>query len=233
MRLTATDLAAVRGGRTVFAGLSFRVGAGELLAVTGAERRGQIDAAPAHRRAASRRRPARSRSTRPAKAASPAVVHYLGHLDALKPALTRPRESRLLAAALGRRSRSTRRSSASASARSPTFRSACSPPASGGARRSRGCSSSPRPLWLLDEPTTSLDAAAEAMLGRLIGAHLAAGGMAIVAHPPRLCRSTPTATLDARRRMIAALAAIAGQTARLSLRSGGGASSGSSSSWRW
>jgi len=42
-----------------------------------------------------------------------------------------------------------------------------------------------RPVWLLDEPATSLDAAGEAMLGRLVEAHLAAGGMAMAAlHRP-------------------------------------------------
>jgi heme exporter protein A len=40
---------------------------------------------------------------------------------------------------------------------------------------------SERPIWLLDEPATSLDAAAEATLGRLIAAHVESGGMAIVA----------------------------------------------------
>jgi heme exporter protein A len=43
----------------------------------------------------------------------------------------------------------------------------------------------PRPLWLLDEPTGALDAAAEAMLGRLMTRHLAGGGIAIAAtHRP-------------------------------------------------
>src|SRR5262249_57770881 len=35
MRLTASDLACVRGGRTVFRALSFALGAGEALLVTG------------------------------------------------------------------------------------------------------------------------------------------------------------------------------------------------------
>jgi heme exporter protein A len=39
----------------------------------------------------------------------------------------------------------------------------------------------PRPLWLLDEPATALDASAEAMLDGLVTAHLAGGGMAMVA----------------------------------------------------
>jgi heme exporter protein A len=36
-------------------------------------------------------------------------------------------------------------------------------------------------LWLLDEPTANLDAAGQAVFERLLGAHLAAGGAAIVA----------------------------------------------------
>jgi heme exporter protein A len=38
-----------------------------------------------------------------------------------------------------------------------------------------------RPLWLLDEPTASLDAEGEALVGRLLAGHLAAGGLAVVA----------------------------------------------------
>lgn len=39
----------------------------------------------------------------------------------------------------------------------------------------------PRPLWLLDEPTTSLDAASVVLVEALLGAHVAAGGLAVVA----------------------------------------------------
>ena len=37
------------------------------------------------------------------------------------------------------------------------------------------------PLWLLDEPTVSLDDAAVARLGALLAGHLAAGGRAMIA----------------------------------------------------
>ena len=40
---------------------------------------------------------------------------------------------------------------------------------------------SQRPLWLLDEPSAALDRDGEALLGRLIDAHRAAGGMAVIA----------------------------------------------------
>ncbi len=39
----------------------------------------------------------------------------------------------------------------------------------------------PRPLWILDEPTAALDAAGVALLCDLLGAHLAQGGIAIIA----------------------------------------------------
>ena len=42
-----------------------------------------------------------------------------------------------------------------------------------------------RPVWILDEPTAALDAAAEAMFAGLVTAHLARGGIAIAAtHQP-------------------------------------------------
>ena len=42
-----------------------------------------------------------------------------------------------------------------------------------------------RPLWLLDEPTVSLDAASGEVLVAAINAHLKSGGMAVIAtHVP-------------------------------------------------
>ena len=38
-----------------------------------------------------------------------------------------------------------------------------------------------RPVWLLDEPTVSLDTATVARFGRFVRAHLAGGGIAVVA----------------------------------------------------
>ncbi|HEX6120031.1 MAG TPA: heme ABC exporter ATP-binding protein CcmA [Dongiaceae bacterium] len=37
------------------------------------------------------------------------------------------------------------------------------------------------PLWLLDEPVTALDSEARAIFGALLGRHLAAGGLAVIA----------------------------------------------------
>ena len=39
----------------------------------------------------------------------------------------------------------------------------------------------PRPLWLLDEPTTALDAASQTRLASLMKDHLASGGLIVAA----------------------------------------------------
>jgi heme exporter protein A len=56
---------------------------------------------------------------------------------------------------------------------------------------------SQRPLWLLDEPNAALDAAGEALLGQLLDAHRAAGGMAVIAthHDLPLAEPAGIATL--------------------------------------
>jgi len=54
-----------------------------------------------------------------------------------------------------------------------------------------------RPVWLLDEPTAALDAAGEALVARLIDAHLDAGGSALIAthHDLRLAHAIRTVRL--------------------------------------
>ncbi len=48
--------------------------------------------------------------------------------------------------------------------------------------------STKRRLWLLDEPTTALDGAGQALFGRLLSEHLTGGGCAIIAtHLPIAC----------------------------------------------
>ena len=54
-----------------------------------------------------------------------------------------------------------------------------------------------RPIWLLDEPSAALDAEGEALLGRLIDAHRARGGIVVVAthHDLALVDATGIQTL--------------------------------------
>jgi heme exporter protein A len=54
---------------------------------------------------------------------------------------------------------------------------------------------SPRPVWLLDEPTAALDSEGAALVGRLIDAHAAGGGGAIVATHDEIALATAPQTL--------------------------------------
>ena len=59
---------------------------------------------------------------------------------------------------------------------------------------------SPRPVWLLDEPSAALDAAGHTLLATLISEHLAAGGMAIIAtHDDIAVPDLSVLTLEGRR----------------------------------
>jgi heme exporter protein A len=195
MRLIATDLAASRGGRAVFADRSFSLSDGELLAVTGPNGSGKSTLL----RVIAGLLPLAAGSIRVEPAGEggiAAVVHYLGHLDALKPSLSlrdnldhwrrlwagsAPVDHALDAVGLGNL--------------------ADLPAAILSAGQKRRAAIARllvvhRPLWLLDEPATSLDAGAEATLSRLLGDHLASGGMAIVAqHRPLAVPATVTLAL--------------------------------------
>lgn len=70
---------------------------------------------------------------------------------------------------------------------------------SAGQRRRLGLArlvASRRPLWLLDEPTTALDAAGQALFGEILEAHLQAGGLAICATHLELPVAIPAIRLE-------------------------------------
>jgi heme exporter protein A len=193
MRLSGTDLAAARGGRSVVAGLSFALGDGELLAVTGPNGAGKSTLL---RLVAGLLRPSAGTIALdpPPEEGLPAQVHYLGHLDALKPALT-VREN------LAFWRRIWRSGDIGAALDEVGLGHLDHLPAgalSAGQRRRVAIARlliAPRPIWLLDEPTAALDAAAEATLGRLIARHRQGGGL-VIAAIHRDLPATPTATLQ-------------------------------------
>jgi heme exporter protein A len=171
----------VRGGREVFAGLSFTLGSGEMLAVTGPNGSGKSSLL---RLLAGLLRPEAGGIRFHGCGEDEAVAHYLGHADALKPALTLGETLRFSAALYGGE---TAQASADRAAEMVGLGHALDLPVgvlSAGQRRRAGLARlilSPRPLWLLDEPGAALDSDGEALLGKLLSDHLARGGLVIAA----------------------------------------------------
>ncbi len=191
--LVAEELACRRGERMIFAGVSFRLRAGDALVLTGANGSGKSSLL---RLVAGLLPPVAGSlfwGRAPIIADLPlhhARLHYVGHQDALKPAMT-PRESLAFAAALRGFPRArTAQSIAEALAAFALDRVADWPCRwlSAGQRRRVALArllAAPAPLWLLDEPNAALDGDGEARLEQAVAAHRGAGGLAIIAtHAP-------------------------------------------------
>jgi heme exporter protein A len=186
MRLSATDLACRRGGREVFAGVSFSVAAGESLAIRGRNGAGKSSLL---RTVVGLVRIAGGKLS--LEGGDPELTmgeqaHYLGHLDALKASLSVEENLRFWSAFLG---------AASVDPSEPLHAvgldALADLPAaylSAGQRRRLSIArllAVRRPLWLLDEPTSTLDAAAQSKLGGIMQTHLAGGGIILAAtHGP-------------------------------------------------
>ena len=180
MRLTVSGLAAERGGRPVFSGLSFSAVSGELIAVSGPNGAGKSTLL----RVVSGLLHPVSGSVRfdPPDEEAARLVHYVGHADALKPALS-------VAENLGfwrQVWRGTGLDPEAALDRMGLAHLASLPAGvlSAGQKRRVALARlllASRPIWLLDEPATALDSAGQAGLGGLLSGHLATGGIALVA----------------------------------------------------
>ncbi len=181
LRLTVTDLACGRGERLLFEGLNFSLGVGEALVVTGPNGVGKTTLL----RAIAGFAPALAGTVALEGAedgALPRSIHFLGHRDGLKAALS-VRENLALAPALLGAGGLDIAEAADKLALSPLLDLPVGVLSAGQRRRAALARllAAARPVWLLDEPTAALDAASQAMAARLIDAHAAGGGMVIAA----------------------------------------------------
>lgn len=186
MQLAADTLTCIRGGRTVFAGLTFSVSSGEALTVIGRNGAGKssllrVIAGLVHLAAGSL-----SLTGGESEASVAEQAHYLGHQDALKGSLSVRENLAFWIDFLG----GARGSLEDALAAVDLAPLAGLPAGylSAGQRRRLSIArlvAVQRPLWLLDEPTSALDVQSQDRLADLMRAHLKGGGMIIAAtHGP-------------------------------------------------
>jgi heme exporter protein A len=206
VELIAEDLACRRGERQVFAGLSFCLPPGGALVLTGTNGSGKTSllrivaglAPPAAGRLLWGTRPVES-----ALAAHHAQLHYVGHRDAIKSALT-GRETLLFWAALRGFSGPRAIPAIDRALRAFALDGIADWPCrwlSAGQRRRLALSrllATPATLWLLDEPTSSLDDENRLRLEAIIAAHRADGGRVVLStHAPFALAGAQSLVLDA------------------------------------
>jgi heme exporter protein A len=196
MRLIAENLSGSRGGEKLFSGISFDLGPGDSLIVTGPNGSGKSTLL----RVVAALLPADAGTLRVDGAGAPAVAaacHYLGHLNAMKTALTAAENLAFWAAFLG----SPQLSPQQALERVGLAGVGHLPFGylSTGQKRRTAIARllvSRRPIWLIDEPTAGLDARSEAEFAVLANEHLAGGGIVVAAtHQPLAIAGATTLAL--------------------------------------
>ena len=183
MRLIAENLGGERGGEPVFERVAFALAAGEGLIVTGENGSGKSTLL----RVMAGLLPAAEGSIRLEGGGEAwpdigSACHYLGHDNAMKPALTVAENLQFRQDFLGHP-----RLGVEAALDAIGLDTVAALPfgyLSTGQRRRialAGLLVSFRPVWLLDEPTAGLDLASERRLTALMRAHLAEGGILVAA----------------------------------------------------
>ncbi|MXQ13482.1 heme ABC exporter ATP-binding protein CcmA [Microvirga makkahensis] len=185
MRLSVNNLACDRGGRRIFEGVSFILLSGEALVITGRNGAGKSSLLEM---LAGRLHPVGGKIIweGAGERSLAECLHYVGHRDALKSALTARENLDFARDFLGNPALS----SAEALEAVGLAHAARLPVAylSAGQRHRVALARllvAHRPLWLLDEPTSALDAASQEILRGLLETHRSAGGMiAATTHSP-------------------------------------------------
>lgn len=195
MKLIAEELSARRGGRRLFANLSFAVEAGEALLVTGPNGAGKTSLL---RILAGFLPPELGQIRLEGIAAAEESIaeqcHYVGHANAVKASLTVAENAAFWSGFLGGTPRPSRQAvpdrleTALAAFGLEALRDIPAGYLSAGQQRRAGLVRlllAPRPIWLLDEPTASLDQAGQEALAVAVNTHLAGGGLVAAAtHMP-------------------------------------------------
>ena len=184
--LAASNLSCLRGGRLIFQDLSFRLAPGEALLVSGPNGAGKTSLlrqiAGLLPIAAGELRLEGAR----ADAVLPELCHYVGHANAVKASLSVSENLAFWADFLNADGAGLKRALA-AFGLTP-LADLPSGLLSAGQKRRLALSrifAAPRPIWLLDEPQSSLDAASIKLLDAALKDHLETGGIALVAsHTP-------------------------------------------------
>jgi len=174
--LEAKALACERGGRMVFKNLSFTLHSGECVELRGPNGAGKSSLL---RLIAGLNQPAEGTLTLNSPAPINEQAHYIGHSEAIKPALTVAENLRFWQSFLGGG-----KAQALSAFRLERLAEDQARLLSEGQKRRLSLSrliAVSRPIWLLDEPTVGLDQAALADVRREISNHLAQGGMVMAA----------------------------------------------------
>jgi heme exporter protein A len=172
MTLTVTNLSCARGGLTVLSGVSFKLEPGQTLVLQGPNGIGKTTLL---RTIAGLQPPQSGQITAPADS-----IAYAAHADGIKPTLSVYENLAFWAAIFGTQNIAPALNAMQLTA----LQSRPAATLSAGQKRRLGLARllvTGRPVWLLDEPTVSLDAASTALFATMITAHLGQGGSALIA----------------------------------------------------
>jgi heme exporter protein A len=186
MRLSGRGVRCVRGGREIFSGLDFEASSGEALAVTGPNGAGKTSLLRLIAGLLTMAGGSVDLEGGEAELTLPEQAHYLGHRDALKPALSVLENLAFWRDFLGGAAFDAAESLAAVGLDHAGHLPAAY--LSAGQRRRLSIArllAVRRPIWLLDEPTNALDTAGQALFAALMRDHLARGGLIVAAtHAP-------------------------------------------------
>lgn len=192
-RLEVHDLAVSRGDRTVIEGLSFAVGAGDVLHLLGRNGAGKTSLLEV---LCGLRRPDRGTIS---PAPDGRQLHWVGHKNALNPALSAIENLQFWAELNGARLDDPRAALSTLGLNRGQLTRPSGQLSTGQKRRAALARlvAVPRPWWLLDEPLAGLDVQGLALFADLIERHVAGGGAVIVtSHQPLPGRLPQLRTLE-------------------------------------